>query len=332
MTLPEPARAFLAREGWQDALSRPLAGDASGRSYARLTLGEKIAVLMMSPSPDEVAHFENVGRWLLSNGFSAPRIMASDAPAGLMLIEDLGDDLIFDLVEADPAREAPLYGAITDALLALHRLAPPDFVAPLDATGLGDLTRLGQDWAPLLSRDAAAEVPDLVTALAARLDDLAPVLCLRDFHAQNMLWLPGRDGVARLGLLDFQDAVAAHPGYDLVSALQDVRRAVSPEVEAREIARYTAARGLDPDIFAADYALLGAQRALRIHAVFARLCLGAGKARYVDLMPRNWALLHRNLAHPTLAPLARAVGAAFAPPDAPLLERLKRECGSRPMR
>lgn len=332
MILPEPALTFLARAGWQGALARPLAGDASGRSYARLTLGERIAVLMMSPSPDEVTRFENVGRWLLSNGFSAPAIMASDAPAGLMLIEDLGDDLIFGLVGADPSLEAPLYRAITETLLALHRLAPPGFVQPLDAAGLGDLTRLGQDWAPLLSMEAAAAVPGIVTALAARLDDLAPVLCLRDFHAQNMLWLPGREGIARLGLLDFQDAVAAHPGYDLVSALQDVRRAVSPSVEAREIARYTAARGLDPEAFAADYALLGAQRALRIHAVFARLCLGAGKARYVDLMPRNWALLHRNLAHPALAPLARAVGAAYAPPDDALLERLKRECGTRPMR
>lgn len=318
--------AFLAANGWQGAVRNPLAGDASSRRYLRLVQDGARAIVMISPSVDEVARFDRVARWLAAHGFSAPEIYAQDG--GLMLLEDLGDDLVFDLLVADTAREADLYDAITDTLLALHRIAPPDFVAPLDGPALADLVRLAQDWAPLRAKDTA---PEVIVDLSARLTDLPPVLSLRDFHAQNMLWLPKRNGIARLGLLDFQDAVAAHPAYDLVSALQDVRRDVSPDVEARALARYIAASGVDATRFTAAYALLGAQRALRIHAIFARLCLGMGKAHYVDLMPRNWALLQRNLAHPSLAPLARAVENAYLPPDATLLERLKTQCGTRPL-
>lgn len=327
----ESIASFLASAGWDAALSHPLSGDASARSYRRLTKGAEHAILMISPSSSEVTRFDQVAGWLLQHHFSAPRIYAVDAARGLMLLEDLGDDLLFTLLEASPPREAALYAAVTDFLLALHRLPAPDFVSVLDADGLAELTAIGRDWAPLRSVQAASDVPEIIAHLATRLTDLASVMCLRDFHAQNMLWLPGRDGTARLGLLDFQDAVAAHPAYDLVSALQDVRREVSADVETRECTRYATLRGLNPDDFAADYALLGAQRALRIHAVFARLCLAAGKAHYVDLMPRNWALLQKNMTHPLLAPLKSAVDAAFLAPDDTMTDRLKAQCGTRPM-
>lgn len=322
---------FLTVAGWGTARRAPLAGDASARRYERLARGADRAVLMVSPAEDEVRRFAAVGTWLLANGFSAPRILAQDPAAGLMLLEDLGDDLVFRLLETDPAREAALYAGVTDVLLALHRLPPPGFVAPLDGPALADLVRLTLDWHPLLSRTAAETLPGLIADHFAARNDLPAVLGLRDFHAQNMLWLPGRTGVARLGLLDFQDAVATHPAYDLVSALQDVRRHVSPAVAQAEIARYTTARGLDADHFGAVYALLGAQRALRIHGIFARLCLHAGKAHYIDLMPRNWDHLMHNLAHPALADLAQAVAAALPPPTPDLMERLKSACATRPM-
>ncbi|RWR11464.1 aminoglycoside phosphotransferase [Sinirhodobacter populi] len=322
--------AFLAAAGWGDAVRRDLAGDASARRYERLSRGADRAVLMISPSPSEVTRFAQVGSWLLDHGFSAPRIFAMEAGAGLMLIEDLGDDLLSTILARAPDREAALYAEVTAFLLALHRLEPPAFVAPLDGLALGQLTELTAEWAPVLSTDAARALPEAIARHHAALNDLPPVLSLRDFHAQNALWLPERAGVARLGLLDFQDAVAAHPAYDLVSALQDVRRAISPATETREIARYTAARGLDPDRFAAAYALLGAQRALRIHGVFARLCLAGGKAHYVDFMPLNWANLSRDLEHPALADIAALVRAAYAPPTPEMMERLKDRCATCP--
>ncbi|MFT3687989.1 aminoglycoside phosphotransferase family protein [Paenirhodobacter sp.] len=321
---------FLAAAGWADAARTPLAGDASARRYERLRRGDDRAVLMIAPPGPEVRRFAEVDDWLRMRGFSAPQILAADPALGLMLLEDLGDDLLFTLLDRDPTREAALYGQVTDFLLDLHRHAPPGFITPLDGPALGHLLDLTADWAPVAACDAARALPGLVAEQFTALDDLPPVMCLRDFHAQNMLWLPERSGTARLGLLDFQDAVAGHPAYDLVSALQDVRRDVSAAVETRECARYIAARGLDPERFGTVYALLGAQRALRIHGIFARLCLAMGKAQYLDLMPRNWRNLERNLSHPALAPLAATVRAAYPAPTPDILHSLRTACGTRP--
>lgn len=326
----DPAE-FLAAQGWGDARRAVLAGDASARRYERLSLRETRAVLMIAPDAAEMRRFIAIADWLRMRGFSAPEILASAPEQGLMLLEDLGDDLLFALLSTAPAREAELYAHVTEFLLELHLHAPPAFVAPLDGPALGRLLDLTAAWAPCSSADAAQALPAHIAALHDRFADLPPVMCLRDFHAQNALWLPARSGSARLGLLDFQDAVAAHPAYDLVSMLQDVRRQVSPALAHREQARYAAARGTDPDRFSAICALLGAQRALRIHGVFARLCLAMGKAHYIDLMPRNWANLEHNLEHPALAALAEIVRAAYPAPDPDTMERLRRACGTRPM-
>ena len=146
---------------------------------------------------------------------------------------------------------------------------------------------------------------------------MPPVLGLRDFHAENLVWL----GAAPLGVLDFQDAVAVHPAYDLVSALQDARRDVDPALEQAQIARYVAASGQDEGRFRAAYALLGAQRNLRILGIFTRLAQRDGKTRYLAFMPRVWDALQRDLAHPALAPLARAMQGIPAP-SARVLERI----------
>ncbi|MGD9916578.1 MAG: aminoglycoside phosphotransferase family protein [Paenirhodobacter sp.] len=322
--------AFLAAAGWSEAQRAPLAGDASARRYERLRRGRETAVLMVAPPGPEIARFAQIDLWLRQNGFSAPQILAQDEASGLMLLEDLGDALVARLTTADPAREAPLYAAITAFLLDLHRIAPPAFLAPLDGPALGDLVSLTAAWYPVRDAEAARDLPALISQEFALRDTLDPVTCLRDFHAENVLWLPERQGVQRLGLLDFQDAVAAHPAYDLVSALQDARRDVSPALEQREIARYVAARGLDPVEFEVVYALLGAQRALRILGIFSRLCLGLGKPGYLALMPRVWRNLERNLAQPALTALADLVQAAYDPPDEMMLQRMRDACGSHP--
>ena len=328
------ATDFLSRSGWGTATRRPLAGDASARRYDRLTLGTHRAVLMDAP-PDrgeDVTRFTRMARWLRDMGFSAPEILAEDPRQGFLIVEDLGDDLLARLVAADPTREGRLYAATVDFLIALCRCPPPDFLKPLDGPALADLTRLTAEWYPrglglpaLDPEPISAEIETLYAALNRE----SPVASLRDFHAENLIWLPDRSGPARLGLLDFQDATAAHPVYDLVSLLQDARREVSAATEAREGARFAAALGIEPDRFSALYALIGAQRALRILGIFARLCLQGGKAQYVDLIPRTWATLQRNLVHPALAGLARAAGALPAPtPDR--LERIKAQCGRFP--
>jgi aminoglycoside/choline kinase family phosphotransferase len=158
------------------------------------------------------------------------------------------------------------------------------------------------------------------------------VLILRDFHAENLLWLPGREGLARVGLLDFQLGQLGQPGYDLVSLLQDARRDVAPVTEAAMMARFAAATGAVPERFAAHCAVLGVQRALRILGVFARLGLKAGKPGYLRLLPRVWGQLQRNLRHPALADLRLVCNAVLPPPTPDILQRIESQCPTSPSR
>lgn len=323
---------FLTAQGWGGGSRKALAGDASARRYERLSRGDLRAVLMIAPPGEEFTRFLRVDSWLCSQGFSAPRVIAADADQGLMLLEDFGDAVLARLLAAPGADQAAFYAAITDFLCDLHTRPVPDFLARLDGPALAALVTLTADWYPLSDQGAAAELVPLIGEIYSGIEPFSEVVALRDFHAENVIWLPGRAGTARLGLLDFQDAVAAHPAYDLVSALQDARRDVPPAIEADQRARYAALHGDDPVHFNQVYALLGAQRALRILGIFARLCLAGGKPHYVDLIPRVWGYLLRNLAAPGLEPLRRAVNAALVPPSPDLMARMKGECGQHPMR
>jgi len=328
------AQDFLTDAGWGEALRVPLAGDASARRYERLAQRDTTAILMdcTPETGEDPRRFARMADWLLAQGFSAPRILARDEPNGFLLLEDLGDDLFARLTAANPAAEPALYTAAADFLAELQRCPVPDFVQPLDGPALAALTEWIGDWyLPAFGSPSETTIPEVVAALYARLGaDTAPVLSLRDFHAENLIWLPDRQGHARLGLLDFQDAVAAHPAYDLVSLLQDARRDVTAATEAAAIECFIARTGWNRDAFGAIYALLGAQRALRILAVFARLCVHLGRPRYLGYMPRVWRALQRNLAHPALAELAYAAQRLPEPtPDAIARLKEKAPCPTR---
>ncbi|WP_341705354.1 phosphotransferase [Ferrovibrio sp.] len=313
-------RTFLDRAGWAAAIRRPLAGDASFRRYERLQQGTQTAVLMDAPPPQEdVRPFLQIAGELAAGGYSAPRIFAADAEHGFLLLEDLGDDLYARLI-AGGTDETPLYAAAIDFLLDLHRRPAPAGLRSYDGDLLVAESELFLDWylpaatgrateATLQAEYRALWRPLLPQALAA-----PPVLVLRDFHAENLLWLPQRDGVARVGLLDFQDAVAGHAAYDLVSLLEDARRDVPPALAEVMLQRYIAGSGKEAAAFRTAYAILGAQRNLRIVGVFTRLWKRDGKPHYQAFMPRMWRLLERDLAHPALADLRHWVD-RVAPPD-----------------
>lgn len=316
--------AFLGAAGWAQAQVTPLAGDASARRYLRLSDGPRRAVLMDDPPPGSLARYVLMTGWLRARGFHAPEILAQDSDAGLLLLEDLGDGLMARVLADDPAAAPALYARVTDLLVDLAGHRPPAELAALDGPELAAQVGLLNDWyAPAVGAPgAAAGVGPAIAALwAALCADTPPVTSLRDFHAENLIVLPG----GGLGLLDFQDAVAAHPAYDLASALQDARRDVAPEIEAACLARFAAATGAEPERFAAAYALMGAQRGLRIMGIFTRLCLRDGKPRYLAFLPRVWAGVARDLAHPALAPLAQAL-ADLPPPTAALIERIAAQC------
>jgi hypothetical protein len=325
-------KRFLDGCGWGAATRAHLAGDASDRRYERLRLGSATAVLMDSPpgGADDPGAFVAMAGHLRGLGLSAPAVLAADLGQGLLLLEDLGDDLYARLLASEPAREAALYAAAVDVLVHLQQAPAPAGLPDLTAADWAEAAGFALDW---YVRAATGMVPDNTAFLATLTDALRAhadgprVLILRDFHAENLLWLPGRAGLAAVGLLDFQLGQMGQPGYDLVSLLQDARRDVSPETEAAMLARF--AGGAD---LSAHYATLGAQRALRILGIFARLCVQGGKPQYLRLIPRVWGQLQRNLAHPALADLRAVCDKVLPEPTPDVLSRIMRQCPTSPSR
>ncbi len=330
--------AFLARCPWSAARRTHLAGDASNRRYERLLHDALGPTVLMDAPPDkgeDVRPFVDVTERLRDVGLSAPRILAADAKAGLLLIEDLGDALFARVLEKRPDDEVLLYSAAIDLLAALHRL--PDTaqgLPPYDAAVYRRESALATDWylpaATGTPTDPALrdEFLDLIEAACAPHAATPPVCVLRDYHAENLIWLPDRAGDARVGLLDYQDALAGHPAYDLVSLLEDARRDTSDALQQAMCDRYVAVSGCDPVSLRAAYAALGAQRNLKIIGIFARLWLRDGKPQYLALIPRVWAHVQRDLAHPDLAALREWVAARMVAPTPDVLDRLRRARGA----
>ncbi|HEX8402874.1 MAG TPA: phosphotransferase [Allosphingosinicella sp.] len=307
MTPPPTAPQFLAANGWGDAEIRPLAGDASFRRYFRVSRGSERAVLMDAPPPHEDPRpFVAVADWLGQVGLSAPRILARDLDRGLLLLDDLGDARLRETLDAAPDREAELYGLAVDLLVHLHARPVMPGLKPHGLDQWLSELDLFPDWyCPAVEleidvdgyRAAWRAVLEPVAA-----DGLGPVTVLRDFHAENIMLIDGRAGVEHLGILDFQDAVAGHPAYDLASVLEDARRDVTPAVEAEMLRRYYGATSC-AEAFRSAYWALAAQRNTRILGVFTRLWMRDGKPHYRSFQPRMWGLLERDLAHPGLEPV-----------------------------
>jgi N-acetylmuramate 1-kinase len=304
MTPPPAAPEFLERAGWAGADILPLAGDASFRRYFRIIAGEQRAVLMDAPPPHEDPRpFIAIAEHLSGLGFSAPSILATDLDHGLVLLEDFGDARMREFVDANGSSEHAIY-ARTVALLARLHTTPAAALPPYSRAELQREAGLFTEW-----YCPAVDLPVDATAYHAAWDAALnriggpTVTVLRDYHAENIMLIDGREGEAGLGLLDFQDALAGHPAYDLVSMLQDARRDVSPRLEVEMRALYAAAAKPD-DGFDTAYAVLGAQRNAKILGIFTRLWKRDGKPRYLGYLPRVWGYLERDLAHPALGEIA----------------------------
>ena len=301
---------FLASNGFALRDARPLGQDASFRRYLRLRGG---AVLMDAPPPEDVRPFLRIAEHISRIGLSAPRIIAADANSGLVIEEDLGDDLFSGVLTETTAE--PLFDAAIDALIALHRAAPP---AGLPAWGKTEMkqTALGtlfDWWWPAMHgapspQDAVTEVTDALNAVLDHVETGPSGFVHRDFFAGNLLWLPDRIGPRRAGIIDFQSGAIGHPAYDLVSLLQDARRDIPMALQQRAVARYLVARPeFDPGTFHAAYAACAAQRHLRVACQWVRLAKRDFRPRYLAHGPRTWRLLTGALADPAVAPLATAL-------------------------
>jgi len=281
----------------------------------RQALGYNAVARLAGPNPEAFACIANE---LTKRGFSAPKIIAADMERGFMLLEDLGDDLYARVIADDPAKERQLYEAAIDTLAAIYRSSFPakmEFqgeswrVRDYDSAALLAEADLFLDWyAKDLGHDiqgAAREEWNTIWAhLFESLDAHASGLALRDFHAENIFWLPKRQAVSRVGLIDFQDGLFAHPAYDLVSLIEDARRDVSPDVATPLVKRFCEKAGLKYGAkFKTAYAVMGAQRNAKILGIFVRLAERDGKPHYRDLIPRVAAHFKGNLRDPKCAHL-----------------------------
>lgn len=284
---------------------------------------------------EDVRPFVAIAKHLAGIGLSAPGIVEVDETVGLLLLEDLGDALFARVIAAEPAAAAPCYDAAIDVLVRLHDAPPPPGIERYDVPRMTAAASLAYDW--YVAGIAGPPDPASVASFRATCAEaLAPVsegavLALRDYHAENLIWLPDRSRAARVGLLDFQDALLGHPAYDVISLTTDARRDVGPDLTKRVTARYLDATGIDRDAFAHDAAILTVQRNLRILGVFARLARRYGRPKYVELIPRVWAHLRAGLDHPALGPLADRLAADLPPPTPDNLARLKETCQTAPM-
>ncbi len=322
--------AFLFFAGWGDARQAPLAGDASNRRYVRLehpALGR--AVLMDAP-PDrgeDVSPFIRIASHLKGLGLSAPEILAKDVENGFLVLEDLGDALFAKVLQNGANQEAELYLAATDALVMAQDASPPSDLPTYGPEEMAEAACLAIDWYLAHAQDDPTDIRDVFKSrMLALLSDTVCgdlVLTQRDYHAENLIWLPKRQKEARVGLLDFQDAMLCHPAYDLASLLKDARRDVDPDVQAICIDHHIARAGYERHIYEAAYALCSAQRNLRILGVFARLCIRDGKPSYPDLMPRVWRNLVSDLAHPTLEGFGTWVKDVLPAPTPDIITRIK---------
>lgn len=303
MNPPAAAPGFLAAAGWGDAHILPLAGDASFRRYFRVVDHDRSAILMDAPPPHEDPRpFIAIARWLSERGFAAPAILHEDLREGLVLLQDFGDARMRETADAAPESELRLYEEAVDLLVRLHG-HEAGLSKAYDLPEYQREAALLPEWycpAVGLDVDLQGYVDAWDKVLAPVLNGHTAVTVLRDYHAENIMLIEGSES---LGLLDFQDALAGHPAYDLVSLLQDARRDVDAALETAMLDRYRRITGAGDD-FDVAYHVLGAQRNAKIIGIFTRLWKRDGKPRYPGLCPRVWRYIERDLAHPALRPVA----------------------------
>ncbi len=321
MRLAGPMGNAILMDAPPSSESAPCGPDAS--EYDRIIAGWNARTRLAACRVDA---FVGVAEHLRALDLSAPTIIAYDVEQGFAIIEDLGNGVFAREIEAGQD-ERELYLVAIDALAKIHNTPAPETVTagswvwPIlayDRLAMTTGADLFPKWYPAydtsvrFSGDLARHYDDIIAGLSDHLASLPKVLMMRDYHAENLLWMPERDGLAKVGILDFQDAVRGPAAWDIAMFVQDARRDVSPELQQEVVQRYVQLAGLKEDDFYRDLAIAGAVNALRILGVFARLITRDGKPRYEQFMEREWGHLEDCFVHPALAEL-KAVMAQAVP-------------------
>ncbi len=297
----QSAKSFLAKNGIKNSKIKKIAGDASFRSYYRIFVKEsgeekKYVLMYAPPSHEDTKPFVRIDEFLVVNGFSAPKIFSRDEENGFLLLEDFGDDSYSRVLAKDSNQELELYKKACDCLIQLHAISPNRIK---DLQGLSRYNHalffrevnLFLEWylpqkGKKITLQEKADFKSLWFELFDLLSKEDQVLVLRDYHADNLMFLPNMDGYKQVGLLDFQDAVIGSKAYDLVSLLEDARRDVDEKNREKILKYFLEKSGSDKSVLLRDYEILSLQRNIKILGIFSRLSLRDGKHAYLKLLPR----------------------------------------------
>ena len=301
MTRALEIEAFLAKANWSSARRTPIAGDAGNRRYERLADPIQGSAILMDAEPklgEDIRPFLKIAKHLSDCEISSPEIFSHDISIGLILMQDFGDELLYKVASESPRLELPLYRLAIDALRKLHQSPPPKEVSDYLAPEMAKASATALSWYcdEVLSKEIGLEVESSLRSL----DWSNPVLVLRDYHSQNLVYRDEQTGIAQMGVLDFQDAQLGHPLYDVASLIHDARRSLDPSVVDLLLKELTKNYNRKDD-FEYAFAALSAQRNLRILGVFSRLCLRDRKPNYLNLIPHVWKNLWKDLSHPLLS-------------------------------
>ena len=311
MIRPEKIERFLRHHGWDDAKTEKITSDASNRKYTRLFKKQNTSILMDSdPTTNEsIENFIYFTKQLRKLKFSAPKIYGQDICNGLLLLEDLGSDSFANILKSKPHLENHIYQEAINQLIEIRKNKIPHLTRKYDLKILLQEAVLFSEWylSPLR---ASYESSHLLKILRVSLQETLKqdtTLVLRDYHAENLMWLPDRRNNRRVGLLDYQDALAGNPAYDIASLLKDARREVPKKLQEELIKYFLKKTNLDHAVFSRDYSILSAQRNLKIIGIFSRLSIRDNKSGYLDLIPRVWKNLQDDLKHPSLNELSEFI-------------------------
>ncbi len=276
-----------------------MAGDLSARKYARLTQPDGSRAILMDADhcldPSTPA-FLAMTDWLSARGLSVPEVFAAQEDQGLLLLEDFGDEKLTGLVQRNPKLRRDYYPLVIEALIVVRNAIPAALERP-SAAQMAEATIVADQWYPGADQSALLQFRGVLEAALADLLASKPTVSLRDFHTDNVIWLEGREGVRKVGILDYQDAILTHPAYDLMSLLTDARVTVSRALRAEMIGHYARQTNDAVEDVALAVAVLGAQRNLRILGIFARAARQHGKTQHVNSLPRVYEYLSECLSH-----------------------------------
>ena len=305
---------FVKTQGWDMNNLSFLAGDASNRKYYRLkpANGPSLVIMDAPPTYEDAGVFKRTTEVLQGLGLSSPRILKEDLTQGILVLEDFGNQTYTHCLKNNSVDEETLYRLAVDVLITLYQKVDSHAQVPLFSTeNLLKQVNLLMDWyVPAVFKDQQISEEMKSTWTKIWMDLLKPLeserktMILWDYHVDNLMWLPDRQGVQRCGLLDFQDAVIGPYPYDLVSLLEDARRDVPRDLQEKMITYFMEHLSAeDQPTFLARYSLLGAQRSTRILGTFVRLAKRDGKKHYLNFMPRVWKWLEQDLQHDSLEDL-----------------------------